>query len=85
MPSVTPIPNERLCFMVTSESGKKPYRVDLEEDGGKGGCECGDFCMRILKNRRDKKGRQWCKHILKAYGYFGWQMAVEIARQTKRK
>lgn len=80
---VTPIAGERMRFHVTSESGQQPYLVDLSEQRGEGQCGCLHFAMRVNPARRDGK-LTYCKHIKAAYGFFGRQMAREIAAKQKQ-
>ncbi len=54
---VRPIPGERMCFEVESWTDPaNPYRVDLLEMMGNGGCFCTDFNTRCIPNHRDNGG-----------------------------
>lgn len=70
-------------FYVQSATGKGSYFVDLSEDGGHGFCDCPNFSCRIAPKRKEGK-RGYCKHLKAAFGYFGWQMAQQIAQQAKK-
>lgn len=86
MAKVHQIKGERMRFEADSDkAGHPPYLVDLSENEGEGKCGCRDFEIRIVKNRREKKGKQFCKHLVRSFAFFGWTMAREIAQQTKRK
>lgn len=59
--------DERLVFMVESESGREPYRVDLTEYWGNGKCNCKHFECRMepeVSNNKENVGdKNRCKHI----------------------
>ncbi len=85
MAQVTQVAHERMRFNVRSASGQGVHLVDLREDDGWGVCMCQDFQIRIQKNRREKKGRKFCRHLKMAFAFFGWQLAREIAKKDRRQ
>lgn len=66
-------PHERLRFYVESQSGQKPYLVDLGTYWGHGSCDCLHFKCRIepkLARGERPTSRRACKHLAAAREYF---------------
>lgn len=76
MNGVQPIPYELARFYVESDSGAKPYFVDLAQYGGVGCCDCPHFQFRCRPIVKDKTINEFglkqarCKHLRRAREYF---------------
>lgn len=78
---VTPIANERMCFLVASETrSRAAYRVDLLAHGGIGECHCVDWGTRRWPVIRDG-GRAACKHVFAAREAFLNDLLSHMAKK----
>lgn len=78
---VIPIPHERMCFFVRSETTpRRAYRVDLLAHAGIGQCHCADWNTRRWPLIRDG-GRSACKHVIAAREAFLDDLLQHMAAQ----
>lgn len=84
---VRPMPGERLCFHVTSDS--RPgiqHRVDLEEYRFNGACSCENFQMRLARTLEDgafPAAHLQCDHIKRAEKWFAYHVRAKLAAHDK--
>jgi len=76
-------PHDRLRFLVESQSGQRPYLVDLACFNGLGRCDCKDFSVRVAPKLKGGiyEGHRNCKHLSAAWRYFARLCVQKILKE----